>query len=214
MVVTLEMLEQAGERREPAPDGGRRRFLDFTHHALPGNDGAMVHLAQLLIGADGHRPPTVLPPAVLENAAQAVSTVAALADIPEEEIWLAKQKSKTTWSAPGSELSSAISADVSRTTLVTLGLAAAVFQDLFGETDAGRRQPGKISLRVSKHLVAGLDVKSLGVLGDDDGVALGDAVALARLRRKDDASRCIHFEVVDQLLARHGDNARRLPLKG
>jgi site-specific recombinase XerD len=35
--------------------------------------------------------PAVFPPAVLENAAQAVSTVAALADIPEEDIWLAKQ---------------------------------------------------------------------------------------------------------------------------
>lgn len=57
MVVTLEMLAQAGQRREPAPHGGRRRFLDFTHNALPGDDGAMVHLAQLLIGADGHRPP-------------------------------------------------------------------------------------------------------------------------------------------------------------
>jgi site-specific recombinase XerD len=40
--------------------------------------------------------PAVFPPAVLENAAQAVSTVAALADIPEEDIWLAKQKSKRT----------------------------------------------------------------------------------------------------------------------
>jgi site-specific recombinase XerD len=38
----------------------------------------------------------VFPPAVLENAARAVSTVAALADIPEEDIWLAKQKSKRT----------------------------------------------------------------------------------------------------------------------
>jgi integrase/recombinase XerD len=40
--------------------------------------------------------PTVLPPTVLENVSQAVSTVAALADIPEEDIWLAKQKSKRT----------------------------------------------------------------------------------------------------------------------
>src|ERR1700730_17961676 len=38
--------------------------------------------------------PAVFPPAVLESTAQAVSTVAALADIPEEDIWLAKQKSK------------------------------------------------------------------------------------------------------------------------
>ena len=40
--------------------------------------------------------PAVFPPAVLESASQALSTVAALADIPEEEIWLAKQKSKRT----------------------------------------------------------------------------------------------------------------------
>jgi|SRR5580704_3582747 hypothetical protein len=40
--------------------------------------------------------PAVLPPAVLESTDQAVSTVRALADIPEEDIWLAKQKSKRT----------------------------------------------------------------------------------------------------------------------
>ena len=40
--------------------------------------------------------PAVFPPAVLESTGQAVSTVAALADIPEEDIWLAKQKSKRT----------------------------------------------------------------------------------------------------------------------
>jgi integrase/recombinase XerD len=40
--------------------------------------------------------PTVFPPAVLESASHAISTVAALADIPEGEIWLAKQKSKRT----------------------------------------------------------------------------------------------------------------------
>lgn len=40
--------------------------------------------------------PAVLPPAVSQGSSKAVSTVAALADIPEEEIWLAKQKSKRT----------------------------------------------------------------------------------------------------------------------
>ena len=40
--------------------------------------------------------PAVVLPATIENASQQVSTVAALADIPEEEIWLAKQKSKRT----------------------------------------------------------------------------------------------------------------------
>jgi hypothetical protein len=55
MVVTLEMFEQAGERGEPAPHGGRRRFLDFAHDALPDNDGAVIDLAQLLIGADDQR---------------------------------------------------------------------------------------------------------------------------------------------------------------
>src|ERR1700691_118604 len=112
-----------------------------------------------------------------------------------------------TMSAPGSERSSAISAEASRTPLVTLRLGAAVFQDLFRETDAGRRQLGKISLRVRKNLVAGLDVKPFGVFGDDDRVALRDVVALAGFCRKDDSSRCIHLEVVDLLLALHGDNA-------
>ena len=41
-------------------------------------------------------PPAVLLPATIESASQQVSTIAALADIPEEEIWLAKQKSKRT----------------------------------------------------------------------------------------------------------------------
>ncbi|MGC1686424.1 MAG: site-specific integrase, partial [Candidatus Acidiferrales bacterium] len=39
--------------------------------------------------------PTVLLPASIDSA-NAVSTVASLADIPEEEIWLAKQKSERT----------------------------------------------------------------------------------------------------------------------
>src|ERR1017187_7337840 len=91
-----------------------------------------------------------------------------------------------TTSAPDSERSSAISADASRTTLVTLCLTAAVFQDLFRKTDVGRRQLGKISLRLRKHLVAGLDVKALGVFGDDDHVALSDVVALAGFCREDD----------------------------
>lgn len=41
-------------------------------------------------------PPAVVLPATIESASQQVSTVAALADIPEEDIWLAKQKSKRT----------------------------------------------------------------------------------------------------------------------
>jgi integrase/recombinase XerD len=40
--------------------------------------------------------PAVFPPAVSGSAGQAVSIVAALADIPEEDIWLAKQKSERT----------------------------------------------------------------------------------------------------------------------
>ena len=50
VIVTDKMLEQAGERREPAADGGRRGLVDLAHDALPGNHGAMVHLAQLVIG--------------------------------------------------------------------------------------------------------------------------------------------------------------------
>src|ERR1039457_4769903 len=47
-------------------------------------------------GKTQHEPaPTVLLPAPIDGVT-AVSTVAALADIPEEDIWLAKQKSKRT----------------------------------------------------------------------------------------------------------------------
>src|SRR5580658_7252639 len=41
-------------------------------------------------------PPAVLLPASLDAGRQQVSTIAALAEIPEEDIWLAKQKSKRT----------------------------------------------------------------------------------------------------------------------
>src|ERR1700688_4222440 len=43
--------------------------------------------------ADGR---AVFPPAHLDAGHQAVSTIAALAEIAEEDIWLAKQKSKRT----------------------------------------------------------------------------------------------------------------------
>src|ERR1017187_2092740 len=41
-------------------------------------------------------PPTALLPVPVDDGRQEVSTIAALAEIPEEEIWLAKQKSKRT----------------------------------------------------------------------------------------------------------------------
>src|ERR1700684_2533788 len=50
-------------------------------------------------GGDDDRdtlPPTVLLPVPVDAGPKEVSTVAALAEIPEEEIWLAKQKSKRT----------------------------------------------------------------------------------------------------------------------
>jgi integrase/recombinase XerD len=47
-------------------------------------------------GAEHEAAPAVLPPATLPADPKAVLTIAALADIPEEEIWLAKQKSKRT----------------------------------------------------------------------------------------------------------------------
>ena len=60
MVVTLEMFEQAGQRREPAADGGGLGLIDLAHDALPGNHGAVVHLAQLVVGLDMQRPHEVL----------------------------------------------------------------------------------------------------------------------------------------------------------
>ena len=49
------MLEQAGKRRKPAADGGRLGLIDLAHDALPGNHGAVVHLAQLVVGRDMQR---------------------------------------------------------------------------------------------------------------------------------------------------------------
>jgi hypothetical protein len=60
MAVALEMLEQAGERREPATDGGGFGLIDLAHDALPGNYGAVVHLAQPVVGLDVQRPHEML----------------------------------------------------------------------------------------------------------------------------------------------------------
>ena len=58
--MTHEMLEQAGERREPASDGRGLGVVGLTHDALPGDDGAVVHLTQLVIGLDVQRPHEML----------------------------------------------------------------------------------------------------------------------------------------------------------
>src|ERR1019366_7882142 len=112
-----------------------------------------------------------------------------------------------TVSAPGSARSRAMSAEASRTTLVTLGLGAAVLQYLFGQADIRWCQLGKISLRFRKGLLSGLDVQTQGIVNDDDGVAFSDVKALPRFCQKDDTSRCIYFEVVDLSLALHGNDS-------
>src|ERR1700729_6682 len=89
-----------------------------------------------------------------------------------------------TVSAPGSARRRAISAGASRTTLVTLGLGAAVLQDLFGQAYTGRRQLGKIRLGFRKCFFTRLDVQTLGVVNHDDGVAFGDMKTLPRFCRK------------------------------
>lgn len=55
MIVPHEMLEETGECREPAADGRGSGAVDLAHDALPGNHGAMVHLAQLVIGSNHER---------------------------------------------------------------------------------------------------------------------------------------------------------------
>jgi uncharacterized protein len=52
VAVADEVLHKAGERREPAADSGRRSFIDFAHDAFPGDDRAVIHLAQLVVGAN------------------------------------------------------------------------------------------------------------------------------------------------------------------
>ena len=60
MVVTLEMLEQAGQRREPAADGGRLGLIDLARDALPGNHCVVIHLAQFVVGLDAQCPHKML----------------------------------------------------------------------------------------------------------------------------------------------------------
>ena len=49
------MLEQAGQRRQPAADGRSVRAFLFALHPLPGDDGAMIDLAQLVGRGDAER---------------------------------------------------------------------------------------------------------------------------------------------------------------
>jgi len=55
-----EVLEKAGECREPAPDGRGLGLIDLAHDAFPGDDGAVVHFAQFVVGRDMKRPHEVL----------------------------------------------------------------------------------------------------------------------------------------------------------
>jgi len=55
MVVAHQMLEQAGKRREPAADSRRASSVNLAHDALPVDNGAVVHLAQLVIRLDVQR---------------------------------------------------------------------------------------------------------------------------------------------------------------
>jgi hypothetical protein len=73
----LNRLESAASLRrtvDAAPS------VDLAHDALPGDDGAMVHLAQLLIGADRQRPHEV-PHVLLVGAAGAFAFLLGKPDV-------------------------------------------------------------------------------------------------------------------------------------
>src|SRR5580658_4175556 len=96
---------------------------------------------------------------------------------------MASATAPCTMSQPGSERSSAITAEASRTTLVTLVLGATILVYLIGEQYTGWSEFGEVSLRFSQDLITRLDVQAETVIGDDQRVASGDPVAVAQFGR-------------------------------
>lgn len=69
MAVALEMLQQAGERREPAADGGGLSSSISRMMRSQAIYGAVVHLAQLAVGPDdAQRPHEMLHVALVSTA--------------------------------------------------------------------------------------------------------------------------------------------------
>ena len=59
-----QVLEQAGERRQPTANRRGRGALDLAHVTFPSDHHPVVHLAQLFVGGDGecrHEMPHVEP---------------------------------------------------------------------------------------------------------------------------------------------------------
>ena len=103
-----------------------------------------------------------------------------------------------------------MTADASRTTLVTLDLRAALGINLIREEDPARDVTSKLFLHLGKKLFTRFDMQPVVVFNNDDRVASADVAALASFRGKRDAARGIHFEVIDLLLVWHG----RFPVSG
>jgi hypothetical protein len=80
-------------------------------------------------------------------------------------------------------------AEASRTTLVTLDLGAALGVYLIGQKDAAGNVSGKLRLHLSDDLVQRFDVQAVPVVYDYDGIAVGNAVTVARFGGKCDAPR-------------------------
>src|SRR6202044_2988981 len=55
VMMTDEVFEEARQRRQPAPNGRGLSLIDLAHHPFPGNHGAVVHFAQLVVGRDMER---------------------------------------------------------------------------------------------------------------------------------------------------------------
>jgi hypothetical protein len=95
----------------------------------------------------------------------------------------------STISAPGSAFRTVITAEASRTTLVTLNLGA-LFVYLVGKQHIARNVLCKKRLHLREKLVPCLDVKPGFIFYDEHGIAGRDVSALTCFGGKCDATRC------------------------
>src|SRR5882672_1551504 len=114
---------------------------------------------------------------------------------------IASASAARTISAPGSEFITAMSAEASRTTLVTLDLGAAVLKDFLREQHTLRSKFGKMRLYLGHQLILRFDMHSGVIFDDDHRIAAGNVEALTGICRKDDAPGGIHLKVVDLMIA-------------
>src|SRR5690349_12192803 len=87
-------------------------------------------------------------------------------------------------------------AEASSTTLLTLGLFAALGDQLVDQTDILWDACAEIGLRLGDRLRKCLDVQALVVIDDNDRVPFGEFLPLPHFRRNDDSSRRVELSVV------------------